>query len=220
MNRIIFLVVFCIVGVTFTYFMIRPTEEEKLPVINPIDLEDEMVDPELLRVGYGHRVGDFSFTDQEGSTFTQAEVKDKVFVVEYFFTTCKGICPRMHESMRTIYEANKSNPEFLIVAHTCNPETDSVGRLKKYADSLQIDTKKWVLLTGRKDSLYQMARNSYLFSLRIQRSVSPSISYLYCLYFGRHSYTTPKSKPNPSLDADLKNVFALKSFRSSSRLFE
>ena len=85
MNRIIFLVVFCIVGVTFTYFMIRPTEEEKLPVINPIDLEDEMVDPELLRVGYGHRVGDFSFTDQEGSTFTQAEVKDKVFVVEYFF---------------------------------------------------------------------------------------------------------------------------------------
>jgi protein SCO1/2 len=64
--------------------------------------------------------------------------------------------------MRTIYEANKSNPEFLIVAHTCNPETDSAARLKKYADSLQIDTKKWVLLTGRKDSLYQMARSSYL----------------------------------------------------------
>ena len=86
----------------------------------------------------------------------------KVCVVEYFFTTCKGICPKMNTNMKTIYEAFKEEPDFMIVSHTCNPGTDSAARLKVYADSMKIDTKKWVLLTGRKDSLYQLARSAYL----------------------------------------------------------
>jgi protein SCO1 len=64
--------------------------------------------------------------------------------------------------MKGVYDAYTDNPDFMIVAHTCDPETDTVPRLKFYADSMKIETKKWVLLTGRKDSLYQMARNSYL----------------------------------------------------------
>jgi protein SCO1/2 len=86
----------------------------------------------------------------------------KVSVVEYFFTTCKGICPKMNANMKTVYEAYKDQPDFMIVAHTCDPERDSAARLKVYADSMKIDTHKWILLTGRKDSLYQAARNSYL----------------------------------------------------------
>ena len=140
----IYLVFFTLLLAGFYYFLFRGTDNWK---------------PKLTTLGY---VKPFMFTTQNGKSFTNQDMSGKVTVVQYFFTTCKGICPRMHESMRTIYEANKSNPDFLIVAHTCNPETDSVGRLKKYADSLQIDTKKWVLLTGRKDSLYQMARSSYL----------------------------------------------------------
>ena len=64
--------------------------------------------------------------------------------------------------MRTVYEAFKNEPDFMIVAHTCDPEKDSSTRLKVYADSMKIDTHKWVLLTGRKDSLYQLARSAYL----------------------------------------------------------
>ena len=104
----------------------------------------------------------FSFTDQDGNTVTENKLKGKVTVVEYFFTTCKGICPRMNGSLRKVYEEYKDDPDFLILAHTVQPEKDSVSRLKFYADSMKINTKKWLLLTGRKDSLYKAARSSYL----------------------------------------------------------
>jgi protein SCO1/2 len=86
----------------------------------------------------------------------------KVSVVEFFFTTCKGICPKMNGNMAAISKEFASEPDFMVVAHTCDPDRDSVARLKVYADSMKIDTRRWVLLTGRKDSLYQMARSAYL----------------------------------------------------------
>ncbi len=104
----------------------------------------------------------FQFTTQEGLPFTDKDMIGKVSVVEYFFTTCKGICPKMNTNMKTIFANFKDEPDFEIVSHTCNPETDSAARLKVYADSLGIQSPKWVFLTGRKDSLYQMARNAYL----------------------------------------------------------
>jgi protein SCO1/2 len=103
----------------------------------------------------------FAFTNQDGQTITDKDVAGKVFVAEYFFTTCKGICPKMNNNMRTVYEALKNEKDFLILSHTCDPETDSVAQMKKYADSMQVDTKKWIFLTGRKDSLYNMARSGY-----------------------------------------------------------
>lgn len=104
----------------------------------------------------------FSFTNQDGKTIDENDLKGKVTVVEYFFTTCKGICPKMNTSLKKIYAEYKDEPDFMILAHTVQPETDSVARLKFYADSMYIDTKKWVLVTGRKDSLYKAARGSYL----------------------------------------------------------
>jgi protein SCO1/2 len=103
----------------------------------------------------------FSFTTQDGRPFTQQEVAGKVYVAEYFFTTCRGICPRMNNNMKLVYEALRNEPDFLILSHTCDPDNDSVAQMKKYADSLGVDTRKWVFLTGRKDSLYNMARVSY-----------------------------------------------------------
>ena len=103
----------------------------------------------------------FQFTNQDGQLVTQERVKGKVFVAAYFFTTCKGICPRMNNNLKTVYDALKAEPDFLLLSHTCDPETDSVAQLKKYVDSLGVDTRKWIFLTGRKDSLYNMARLSY-----------------------------------------------------------
>ncbi len=104
----------------------------------------------------------FTFTTENGQPFTQKDMLGKVCVVNFFFTTCKGICPRMNGNIKTIYEQYKDQPDFMIVSHTCDPETDSAATLKKYAEKMQVNTDKWVFLTGRKDSLYLQARNSYL----------------------------------------------------------
>ncbi len=103
----------------------------------------------------------FSFLKEDGRRVTEKDIAGKVYVAEYFFTSCKGICPKMNNNMRTVYEAMKDEPDFLILSHTCDPETDSVPQMKKYADSMQVDTRRWWFLTGRKDSLYNTARISY-----------------------------------------------------------
>jgi len=109
-------------------------------------------------IGY---VQPFRFITQDGEQFTDKDVSGKVFVAEYFFTTCKGICPRLNTNMRVIYDRFKNEKDFLILSHTCNPETDSASRLKEYADSMKVSTNRWIFLTGRKDSLYYQARLSY-----------------------------------------------------------
>lgn len=103
----------------------------------------------------------FAFLNQDGKMVTNKDVEGKVYVAEYFFTTCKGICPKMNSNMRKVYDAFKDEKDFLILSHTCMPEVDSVPILKKYADSMKVNTDRWIFLTGRKDSLYNMARVSY-----------------------------------------------------------
>ena len=103
----------------------------------------------------------FAFTNQDNKIVTDSDLQNKVVAVEYFFTTCKGICPRLNNNMKKVYEEFKNENDFLILSHTCDPEADSVTRLKHYADSLQVNTDRWQFLTGRKDSLYFMARESY-----------------------------------------------------------
>ncbi len=161
MYRILFLIVFFIVGVTISYQYLKPSEKKKLPVINPIDISEEMVDPELLRIGYGHKIGDFSFLDQNGKTITQRDVKGKVFVAEYFFTTCQTICPIMNKQMQRVHEAYRKNNQVNILSFTVNPEIDTVEQMKRYADEHKADAKQWHFLTGEKDKLYELARKSF-----------------------------------------------------------
>ena len=162
MNRVIFLVVFFVVGVTITYFLIQP-EEKMLPVINPVDLEEEMVDPSVLmkRKGYGHTIGDFSFQNQNGETITQDYIKNKVFVAEYFFTTCGTICPVMNAQMKRVQKAYHSNEGLKILSFTVNPEVDTVEQMKRYALNHDADDNQWQFLTGKKEDLYSLARKSF-----------------------------------------------------------
>lgn len=103
----------------------------------------------------------FSFINQDGKTITEKDIKGKVYVAEYFYTTCPGICRIMNNNMKKVYEAFKEENDFLILSHTSMPEIDSAAQLKKYADSLGVNTNQWIFLTGRKDSLYTTARISY-----------------------------------------------------------
>ncbi len=104
----------------------------------------------------------FVFINQDKQSFTEKDMAGKVCAVNFFFTTCKGVCPIMNNNLDKVYNEFKSEKDFLIVSHTCDPETDSAAQLKHYADSMKVNTHKWIFLTGRKDSLYLAARNSYL----------------------------------------------------------
>ena len=104
----------------------------------------------------------FAFVNQNGDTITEEAVNNKVYAAEYFFTTCKGICPRMNRNMQRVYDKFKDEKDFLILSHTVDPETDSAARLKRYADSMKVDVSRWWFLTGSKNDLYTTARQSYL----------------------------------------------------------
>ncbi|MFN5148000.1 MAG: SCO family protein [Flavobacteriia bacterium] len=160
MKRVFFLTIFSILMITVIFFANQP-KEQALPVINPVDLNDEMVDPELLRVGYGHTIGKFSFPDQNGNTISQEDVRGKVYVVEYFFTTCGTICPKMNKQMQRVHSVYKGNKDFAILSFTVDPVTDTIEQLKRYASQHGADGSQWHFLTGAKDSLYRLARTSF-----------------------------------------------------------
>lgn len=110
----------------------------------------------------GHKVGAFSFVNQDGDTITNKEVDGKIRIVEYFFTTCQGICPKMNENMTEVYRAFRGDKDILILSHTVDPETDTIEQMKRYADKHEADSEQWHFLTGPKLDLYQMAVRSYL----------------------------------------------------------
>ena len=103
----------------------------------------------------------FQFINQDSASFTNADMLGKVCVVEYFFTTCKGVCPKMNKNMKEIYDQFKDENNFLILSHTCQPEIDSIPLLKEYSKLMGVTNNKWEFVTGSKDSLYKMARFSY-----------------------------------------------------------
>ena len=129
------------------------------------------------------RVSPFSFINQDGNKVTEKDVAGKVFVAEYFFTTCKSWCPIMHANMKLVYDEFKNEKDFLILSHTSDPATDSAARLKKYADSLNVDTGKWIFLTGTKDSLYKQARYSYKIDDPHNNPLSNDVDFLHSQFF-------------------------------------
>lgn len=110
----------------------------------------------------GHHVDTFSFYNQDGKLVTQKDLAGKVYVAEYFFATCKGICPKMNDNMAKVYQAYRGNPDFLILSHTVDPKNDTVQALKAYSRRFDADAKQWMFLTGDKQRLYDLAVNSYL----------------------------------------------------------
>lgn len=165
----IYLGFFAVLLLVFYLFIFRDYDfsASKLAVINP-------------------EVPAFKFINHDGKQVTQADTDNKVYVAEYFFTTCKGICPKMNANMRRVFEKYKDEPRFLILSHTCMPEVDSVPVLKAYGQKMlagtltksedgsykintsqlnnnqQLINSNWQFLTGPKKELYEMARQGYM----------------------------------------------------------
>ncbi|SKB52958.1 protein SCO1/2 [Salegentibacter holothuriorum] len=140
------------------------TPKERLPVFQPDMVNVELVDSTVQHVRKYHTVKDFELINQNGDTITQDYYKDKIYVADFFFTTCLTICPVMTDHMLDIQQEIKDDPEVLLLSHTVFPKTDSVPVLKAYAEEKGVIDEKWNLVTGNKKHIYELARKSYLAS--------------------------------------------------------
>ncbi len=133
-----------------------------LPIYQPSRVSEELVDSTIQHKSKYHKIADFSLINQNGDTITQDFYKDKIYVADFFFTTCQTICPIMTEHMKDIQENLKEDSEVLLLSHSVTPEIDSVAQLKRYALKKGVIDSKWNLVTGDKKQIYELARKSYL----------------------------------------------------------
>ena len=136
--------------------------KRRLPIYQPNMVNAELVDSTMQHVKKYHRIADFSLLNQNGDTITQENYRDKIYVADFFFTTCPTICPIMTANLVEVQAALANDSEVLLLSHSVTPEIDSVAQLKKYAIEKGVNDAKWNLVTGDKEQIYELARKSYL----------------------------------------------------------
>mgnify|MGYP001823137742 CR=1 FL=1 len=156
-------IVLLLLSAVIIYLFYNALQPKKvLPVYQPADFNPELVDSTLVHVKIYHTIADFSLTNQNGVTITQDFYKDKIYVADFFFTTCPTICPIMTENMVYLQSRIADDKDVLLLSHSVTPDIDSVAQLKKYALEKGVIDKKWNLVTGNKKHIYELARKSYL----------------------------------------------------------
>ena len=142
------------------YYILKPLET--LPIYQPAEVNEKLVDSSIIHVSKYHKIADFKLTNQNGEKITQEYYNDKIYVADFFFTTCQDICPVMTKNMYQLQQELKNDNNILFLSHTVIPEIDTVEQLKKYAIENKIDESRWNLVTGDKKQIYDLARKSYL----------------------------------------------------------
>lgn len=159
----VYLIVITLFSITTLYLFYSALKPVKtLPIFNPADVNPELVDSTVQYVSKYHTIADFSFTNQNGKTVTQKDYEGKIYVADFFFTTCGSICPKMTTNLVDVQKAIKNNPKVKLLSLSVFPETDTVPALKAYAAKYGVIDAKWNLVTGNKKEIYTMARKSYL----------------------------------------------------------
>lgn len=160
--RIFFGVFFVLSAIILYLFYTALKPSKTLPIYNPADVNPELVDSTVQYISKYHTIADFSFVNQNGKTITQKDYEGKIYVADFFFTTCGSICPKMTSNLVEVQKAIINNPKVMLLSHTVFPENDNVAVLKAYAIKNGVDDSKWNLVTGDKKEIYTMARKSYL----------------------------------------------------------
>jgi protein SCO1/2 len=155
----IIMLVFSVFMISAIYSILKP--EKRLPVFNPVDVNPRLVDQSLLHINSNHKIGDFSLINQNGKVITQEDYKDKIYVSDFFFTTCQTICPIMTHNMAKIQKEFSEDDSVMLLSHSVTPEIDSVTVLRDYADRKGVVDVKWNVTTGDKKHIYELARKSY-----------------------------------------------------------
>ena len=154
------LLVFSAVTIFLFYSALKPAKS--LPIYNPSDVNPELVDTTVQYISKYHTISDFSFTNQNGKSITQKDYEGKIYVADFFFTSCKSICPKMTTNLVEVQKAFLHNPKVKLLSFSVMPDVDSVSVLKEYAKINSVIDSKWNLVTGDKKAIYAMARKSYL----------------------------------------------------------
>ncbi|MBC91600.1 MAG: SCO family protein [Flavobacteriaceae bacterium] len=159
----VFLTVFSFLSlIIFMLFYDALKQEKILPIYSPSMVNYELVDSKIQHVKKYHRIAEFSLTNQNGEIITNDTFLNKIYVADFFFTTCPSICPIMTDNMRLIQNEFLNDPNILLLSHSVTPNIDSVVVLKKYAIEKKVKDDKWHLVTGPKNEIYKLARESYL----------------------------------------------------------
>jgi protein SCO1/2 len=148
-----------LVGILIGREIIKPADT--LPIYHPRQLDPRLVDPSVKGSTGEHHIRDFALIDQFGGRFTLADVKGRIVVADFFFTTCPTICPKMSVQMARVQEAFKDEDRLLLLSHSVTPELDSVPVLAEYAERHGADPARWRFLTGDRKQIYDLARKSY-----------------------------------------------------------
>lgn len=151
-----------IIIIALFYTALKP--KKTLPIYTPSMVNPELVDSTIQHIANKkeHHIADFAFTNQNGKTITQKDYEGKIYVADFFFTTCQTICPMMTDNMTWLQTQIKNKPEVMLLSHSVTPDIDSVSVLKKYAQEKGVIDSKWNLVTGNKKDIYYIARKSYL----------------------------------------------------------
>jgi protein SCO1/2 len=136
--------------------------EKSLPIWQPASVNAELVDSTIQHQKKYHKIADFNLINQNGKTITQNDYQDKIYVADFFFTTCQTICPIMTDHMYQIQKETSEDNDVMLLSHSVTPEIDNVAQLKKYALKKGVRDDKWNLVTGDKKQIYELARKSYL----------------------------------------------------------
>ena len=158
--QILGFLVFSTVFLSISFYLLTP--KKKLPIFNPSDVNPELVDSTVQHVSKYHTIANFSFTNQNGEIITQKNYEGKIYVADFFFTTCPTICPIMQDNMVEIQNAFKDVSDVMLLSHSVMPHIDNVPVLKKYALEKGVIDSKWNLVTGDKKDIFYIARKSYL----------------------------------------------------------
>ncbi len=156
----IVLLVLSVIIITVIYQVMEP--KKSLKVFQPAQVSSQLVDTTIQYVKKYHTIADFSLINQNGEIVTQDNYADKIYIADFFFTTCQTICPIMTDHMVQLQKSLADDDNILLLSHTVTPEIDSVAQLKKYALEKGVDDKKWNLVTGDRKEIYDLARKSYL----------------------------------------------------------
>jgi len=157
---ILIMMFFSVVVLTSFYFILQP--KVILPIYSPNMVSQELVDENIRYIKKYHRIADFSLTNQNGEKITQKNYENKIYIADFFFTTCPNICPIMTDNMTYLQEKLLKNKNILLASFSVTPDIDNVEVLKDYALKKGVLSYKWNLLTGDKKMIYDLARKSYL----------------------------------------------------------
>jgi protein SCO1 len=161
MKRLVLIALILVIAIPIAYFMVSQANTPPLPFINPTDVQSVMVDSSVQDIGRNHKIGAFRLLDQQNKIITDEVIEGKVFVAEYFFTTCGSICPIMNQQMQRVQAAFDGNSTFEILSFTVDPENDRPKQLLQYAKSHAYRAGQWHFITGKKEALYSLARTSF-----------------------------------------------------------